>query len=144
MTIRQLGESEDTVTIQFAISDTGIGMDEKTLSTLFKPFAQADASTARMYGGSGLGLFISKELTERMHGTVELRSTLGKGSTFIATIPFPKSLKDVETPTSEIDDYISPQDIRLLLAEDNPVIQNITAKLLRQMEVCGLMRAQVL
>ena len=69
------------------VSDTGIGMTPDQVAKLFKPFTQADASTTRKYGGTGLGLTISKYFCAMMHGDLTLESEYGKGTTFTARIP---------------------------------------------------------
>ena len=73
--------------IQIEISDTGIGMNEEQLGKVFDEFTQAEASTAKDYGGTGLGLPISKKMTEMMGGKMEVESEEGKGTTFSITIP---------------------------------------------------------
>ena len=73
--------------IKFAVTDTGIGMNEKQLGKVFDEFTQAEASTAKDYGGTGLGLPISKKMTELMGGKMEVESEEGKGTTFSITIP---------------------------------------------------------
>ncbi|MBX9770029.1 MAG: response regulator, partial [Candidatus Obscuribacterales bacterium] len=81
------GFSDDDVVVCFAVSDTGIGIEEKELDQLFEPFTQANQAIARQYGGTGLGLSICKRLVELMGGQLELTSMPGKGSTFWFTIP---------------------------------------------------------
>ena len=73
--------------IKFAVTDTGIGMNEEQLGKVFDEFTQAEASTAKDYGGTGLGLPISKKMTEVMGGKMEVESDEGKGTTFSITIP---------------------------------------------------------
>lgn len=84
-------ESSETVKIEFNIVDTGIGIDESTRKVLFTPFSQADSSTARRFVGTGLGLTISKNLVDLMHGEISLESTLGLGTTVCFWIPFKKA-----------------------------------------------------
>ena len=73
--------------IKFAVIDTGIGMNEEQLGKVFDEFTQAEASTAKDYGGTGLGLPISKKMTEMMGGKMEVESREGEGTTFSITIP---------------------------------------------------------
>lgn len=78
----------DLVTLRFAVSDTGIGIPEEALPTLFDPFTQVDSSATRRYEGAGLGLAICMRLATLMNGALSVVSTLGEGSTFTATLPF--------------------------------------------------------
>jgi CheY-like chemotaxis protein len=83
-------ETADTVEIKFVVEDTGIGIDEDVRKRLFQPFSQGDASTARKFGGTGLGLTICKSLLELMRGRMTLKSTIGSGTTATFWIPFNK------------------------------------------------------
>ena len=76
------------VTLEFRVSDNGIGMDEATIARLFTAFSQADSSTTRTFGGTGLGLAISRQLTHLMGGEITLQSETNKGSLFIVRMPF--------------------------------------------------------
>jgi signal transduction histidine kinase/DNA-binding response OmpR family regulator len=108
----------------FDVTDTGIGMDEATLARLFERFVQADATTSRRHGGTGLGLEISRSLARLMGGDITVRSTPGVGSCFTVTLP----LEAVPAPEDAPDTAAAPLDaadpvLRVLVAEDHPVNQ---------------------
>ena len=88
ISIERVGEEKDAVTLQFSVRDTGIGMTADQISRLFQPFSQADNSTTRKYGGTGLGLTICKHLVERMGGSLKVESVPNQGSSFSFAMPF--------------------------------------------------------
>lgn len=77
--------------MEFEVTDTGIGMSAEQIARLFQPFEQADASTTRQYGGSGLGLVISRNLARQMGGDITVASQLGRGSVFVVSLPLPEA-----------------------------------------------------
>lgn len=122
-----------TYEIQFAIKDTGVGIDQDRLERLFKPFSQADASMTRRYGGTGLGLVISKRLCELMEGRMWVESQLGQGTTFSFTI-----LVDVDCSASQVA-TLPRMELEgkhvLLLSENN----NLRQSLALQLKTLGLL-----
>ncbi|MEA5470402.1 response regulator [Spirulina sp. 06S082] len=99
--------------IEFAVKDTGIGIPRDRLSRLFKPFSQVDASTTRKFGGTGLGLVISKRLTELMGGRMWVESEEGQGSVFLFTIVVPVALSENSDVKGQLEDK------HLLIVDDN-------------------------
>ncbi|TDZ23014.1 Two-component system protein A [Colletotrichum orbiculare MAFF 240422] len=145
-------ETKDKATLSFTVQDTGIGIPQQQLVKLFQPFSQADTSTARKYGGSGLGLSICKSLIETMmKGKIELDSQEGIGTTARFSVTFDKAKSDVSagdaqqlkspaptehsaspvsmrlsSPNLFLDLTTIPKDkIRICVAEDNPINQKI-------------------
>ena len=110
--------STDELEIAFSVKDTGIGIPEEKLSTLFRPFSQVDSSTTRKYGGTGLGLIISERLVKLMGGNVWVESRLGEGSTFNFTIKAKTSAKMVaETPL--LPGFANLQGKKVMIVDDN-------------------------
>jgi PAS domain S-box-containing protein len=113
----QNGESGHSGEIEFAVSDTGIGIPPEKLETIFDDFSQADASTTRKYGGTGLGLGISRRLVESMGGRLTAESCLGKGSTFRFTSRFEPSPPNTHKARIEpLEDFHGK---RVLIVDDN-------------------------
>ena len=122
-------------TLQLEVSDTGIGIPESAMPTLFDRFTQADSTTMRRYGGSGLGLAITREIVQLMGGTIATTSTPGVGSCFVVSIPT-RFAERVELPsaTAEPGQAAQPRAaLRILVAEDNDVNQILIDALLTRM-----------
>ncbi len=115
--------------IQFAVRDTGIGIPRERMDRLFKPFSQVDASMTRNYGGTGLGLVISKRLCEMMGGRMWVESKVGEGSTFYFTMIVKAASGDTSTPSSTRPADLVPQPEltgkRILIVDDNATNRQI-------------------
>jgi len=121
--------SSHTTTVKFTVKDTGIGIPEEKIVTLFEKFTQADASTTRKYGGTGLGLAISKQLTTLMGGHMGATSTPGHGSTFWFSIPFGKSTQTL-TAASQPSVASSLMNKTILIIDDNATNRKVINKYL--------------
>jgi len=122
-----VGQQADHLTLRFVVSDTGIGITEEQRRRIFEPFVQADASTTRRYGGTGLGLTISRRLVKMMGGNLEVDSTPGKGATFSFTARLGKS-KSVPERISVSPDFL--RDRRALVVDDNATNREILREML--------------
>lgn len=123
----------------FEVADTGPGIPADRLDALFQKFVQADASTTRRYGGSGLGLSICRQLSQMMGGKIEVRSTVAVGSIFTVRLPLARSDAPAPRPASEpggdLDIGREPAALRILAAEDNPMNQLVLKTLMAQVGV---------
>jgi PAS domain S-box-containing protein len=136
-----LAESEAGVTLRFEVRDTGIGISPELCDQLFEAFTQADASTTRKYGGTGLGLTISRRLVELMGGKIGVDSTPGAGSTFWFTARFERQDAD-HLQTSDEAVLVDIQGVRVLAVDDNRTNRRVVAGMLdawgcRHVEVDG-------
>ncbi len=125
--VELMNEDTDKVTIRFSVRDTGIGIPEERITTLFDAFTQADGSTTRRYGGSGLGLTICQRLINMMGGAIQVESEPGKGSVFSFQLTF-----DVQTE-GVCDHLPIPSDMngmRVLVVDDNETSQQILLEIL--------------
>ncbi|WP_291910625.1 hybrid sensor histidine kinase/response regulator [Chitinophaga sp. CB10] len=123
----------NAVRLLFTVKDTGIGIDPAKQSSIFDRFHQAEASTTRKYGGTGLGLTIVKQLVELQNGFIAVESKPGEGSTFKVELPYTLGEPPADTGTDEEQPPLIPgmqQDIRILVAEDNRMNQNLLRHLL--------------
>jgi len=120
LTVRVERDAQDSY-LRFAVADTGIGIPQDKLGRLFETFSQADSSTTRKYGGTGLGLNISKRIVERMNGRIWVESKPGEGSTFLFTALLPAGGPPEEQvlPASPITLEQSTEDIGVLLVDDS-------------------------
>ncbi|TPE43147.1 PAS domain S-box protein [Pontibacter mangrovi] len=116
-----LEDKEESITVEFSVTDTGIGIPSSKMSYIFEGFSQAYANTTRKYGGTGLGLSISKTLIEMQKGRIWVESEENKGSTFRFILTYQKSDEVENAQLIPVIDYASLGAIRVLLAEDNEV-----------------------
>lgn len=129
--VKKNKEDENGIEICFGVKDTGIGIEQEKIQSIFDLFSQANSSTSRKYGGTGLGLAISKRLVELLGGEIKLESELGKGSAFSFSLYFDKDTKKLsptnQNQNSEIKNLAGQ---RILLVEDNRLNQHVAKKFL--------------
>ena len=130
VSVSLLNQDEQQATIEFAITDTGIGISETKIKTIFENFQQATSGTSRLYGGTGLGLAIVKQLVEPQGGTISVKSVLGFGSTFSFQLSFNKTDAEAEMAKEEIELTTDKRNIKVLVVEDIPLNQLLMKTLL--------------
>ncbi|MGC8785373.1 MAG: ATP-binding protein, partial [Armatimonadota bacterium] len=134
--VSRIAEEEGKNWVRLAVRDTGIGIPPERLGSIFDAFTQADSSTTRRYGGTGLGLTICKRLAELMGGHIHVQSEVGAGSTFWVELPLPVA----ETVPQPVQTDPSPQErtdiaagLRILLVEDNEVNRKVAVRMLERL-----------
>ena len=126
--VSKLAATSESCTVQIDVQDTGIGIEPHAQQRIFQSFEQASDETTRNFGGTGLGLSICRELTELMHGTISLDSTLGKGSRFSLTLPLHTSSKNSQP--KEQDFKLEHHTVAVI--DDNPTSRNILINIFEQ------------
>ncbi|WP_181233443.1 ATP-binding protein [Enhygromyxa salina] len=125
----------DGVWVRVRVRDTGVGMSEDAAQRVFEPFVQADSSTTREYGGTGLGLTIAKQLVEQMGGELTLESTLGLGTSFEFTLKFAAPIAplpgELASPWWTVERVSAP--LEVLIVEDNPVNLEVSDAMLARL-----------
>jgi PAS domain S-box-containing protein len=141
LTMSWVGQSNPRA-LRLVVEDTGIGMSDEVVGRLFSPFYQADLSTGRRYGGTGLGLSICKRLVELMGGAIEVRSTLGVGTTFTVTLPLAVGVPLRNEPAAvPLRGHGPSAGTRALVVEDNQINQKVATALLARLGVQSVVAA---
>jgi CheY-like chemotaxis protein/nitrogen-specific signal transduction histidine kinase len=137
ISIALLEQHDNQALLQLSVSDTGIGMEEESLDSLFAPLVLTPPSANRKLGAKGLGLSISRRLVELMGGRIWAESTIGIGSTFYLALPFIVARRTASSDTDEERDLLSSQwegpMLHILLAEDNAINQKFAVTILERM-----------
>jgi len=129
LAVRQLAESDNAVTIEFAVQDTGIGIAPEHQEHIFNGFSQAEGSTTRRFGGTGLGLAISRRFVQLMGGDIQITSEQGVGSTFAFTLEMSK-VDAVDDAQNEIQRPVAlPK--RVLVVDDKPIAGDLSLRMVR-------------
>ena len=118
VSVRLLNEDEEKVTIEFSVTDTGIGIAEDKIEKIFENFQQASSGTSRLYGGTGLGLAIVKQLVEAQGGSISVKSKIDEGSTFSFILSFQKTNAEAESEAEILELDTEIKNIKVLVVED--------------------------
>lgn len=130
VSVKLIDEDEEKVSVEFAVADTGIGIAENKIETIFENFQQASSRTSRLYGGTGLGLSIVKQLVELQGGTISVKSKIDEGSVFSFILNFQKTNAEVEAGTEMLELNKEIQSIKVLVVEDIALNQLLMKTLL--------------
>lgn len=131
MDVSELSKTNDIVTYEFVIKDTGIGMSKEFMEHIFEPFSQEESGSRSNYQGIGLGMSITKQLVDLMKGTISVESEMGKGSTFRVTIPFVINEKEALPVETVVRSNVDVKGLNVLLVEDNDLNMEIAESILQ-------------
>lgn len=126
-------QSQSGIKLEFRVIDTGIGIPQDKLTTLFEAFTQVDSSTTRKYGGTGLGLQITKRLIELMGGTIQVESQINEGSTFIFTLNLTSGSATTASTHHQQGELHTLKQKKILVAEDNRTNQMVISAMLKRL-----------
>jgi two-component system, sensor histidine kinase len=132
LVVKKITQSDDEIELRFSVTDTGIGIDTDDIGRLFKSFSQIEYSYTKKFGGTGLGLVISKQLVEMMGGRIGVESEKGNGSTFYFTLTFKvgNKIENENKFLKSISKTMNP--LKILLAEDDKINQKVLLKMLSE------------
>ena len=128
LSIATKNETGNTVTLEFSVTDSGMGIAAEKIGSLFEKFSQLDSSTTRQYGGTGLGLAIARDLVRLMGGNIQVESTPGKGSRFFFEITLEKADEKDITDTMAAD--LVKKNLEILVVDNNETHRRILEKIL--------------
>ena len=135
-TVEQTEFTDDRQMLHFTVSDTGVGMDEAFLPKLFEPFSQEDATSTNRYGGSGLGMAITKNMVDLMGGRITVVSKKGQGTTFAVDIPLQRARHiDAQDAANPSEPLVCVAGLRVLIAEDMEINAEVLADLLEMEDI---------
>ncbi|EHQ87955.1 PAS domain-containing hybrid sensor histidine kinase/response regulator [Desulfosporosinus youngiae] len=131
LSVRELTSVDDKIELMFSVTDSGIGIAEEDQSRLFRTFSQVDGSITRKYGGTGLGLVISKQLVQKMGGTIGFKSKKGSGSSFYFTLKFTSSGES--SKQAHLETGVTPvaKPLKILIVEDDKVNLKVLSLMLK-------------
>lgn len=130
VSVRMLNDDEEEVSVEFSVTDTGIGIQENKIDNIFDNFQQATSETARIYGGTGLGLAIVKQLVEQQGGCTHVKSKVDEGSTFSFRLSFKKTKDEAEDISDIMEFDTEIKNIKVLVVEDMALNQLLMKTLL--------------
>ncbi|HCI74415.1 MAG TPA: hypothetical protein DHV42_07780 [Lachnospiraceae bacterium] len=131
LTAEEIARYEGMCTLRFSMKDTGVGMDEAYIPKIFEAFSQEDATTTNRYGGSGLGMSITKNFVEMMNGEIDVKSKKGVGSTFIVTVTLKASARSASAGKG----IVIPEGMTAIVVDDDEIACEHTQLVLRSLGI---------